>query len=165
METNTRTSRSTAGFSLIEVVIALVILMIALLGVFSVFTYAIVHNAGNKSRAQAVQVMQGAVERLRAARFNNAETDPILLGGVKPTETVTTPDGFSYSVNITVDNEPAVGGLQDETYTCLSPQGDAIDCTLKEIDVVVTPDALSGLNNDWRVAVPARIIMRRVRGN
>ncbi|MFN2412446.1 MAG: prepilin-type N-terminal cleavage/methylation domain-containing protein, partial [Pyrinomonadaceae bacterium] len=38
LETNTRTSRSTAGFSLIEVVIALVILMIALLGVFSVFT-------------------------------------------------------------------------------------------------------------------------------
>lgn len=36
-----------AGFSLIEVVAAMVVLLIALLGVFTVFTYSVNYNAGD----------------------------------------------------------------------------------------------------------------------
>src|SRR5215213_8520026 len=69
------------GFTLIEVVIALIIIMIALLGVFSVFTYAITYNAGNKARAQALAILQQEVERYRAAKFNGVpETDDFTPG-------------------------------------------------------------------------------------
>ena len=52
-----------AGFSLIEVAVAMVVVLIALLGVFFTLTYAITYNAGNNSRAQALAVLQEEVER------------------------------------------------------------------------------------------------------
>ena len=63
------------GFSLIEVVIALVIIMIVMLGAFAVLAYAVNYNAGNKMRAQAVAIMQQEVERYRSAKFNSTTTD------------------------------------------------------------------------------------------
>ncbi len=54
-----------SGFSLIEVVLALVILLVALLGVFLSFTYAISYNAGNNSRSQALAILQQQVEKMR----------------------------------------------------------------------------------------------------
>src|SRR5438067_13579696 len=64
-----------AGFSLIEVVCALVIILIALLGVVFAFTYAITYNAGNSSRSQCLAVLQQEVEQIRAAQFTCVFTD------------------------------------------------------------------------------------------
>jgi len=154
--------RSQAGFSLIEVVIALLIIMIVLLGVFTVINYSITYNAANKARSQALAVLQEEVEALRSAKFNASNIDPILEGGVKPEKSVDGADGLSFLVNITVDNDPNVEGTQDETYQCLSPQGDPVDCALKEITV----DAqLAAPSPGWQVAVPTRVVMQRVRGN
>lgn len=160
VEQQVRSAQS--GFSLIEVVIALLIMMIVLLGVFAAINYSITYNAANKSRSQALAVLQEEVEELRSAKFNANNLDEILKGGFKPEKTVTAENGLAFLVNTKIDNEPKVAGVQDETYQCLSPQGDPINCTLKEITVEVK---LAAPSPGWQAAVPATVVMRRVRGN
>jgi Tfp pilus assembly protein PilV len=164
-----------SGFSLIEVVFALMIIMIAMLGVLTVFTYAVQYNAGNKTRSEALTVLQQEVERYRAAKFNagsapdnftpgtpdNGRRD--ITGGTKARRFVTTADANVFSVDVTVDNDPGVAGVQDETYTCLSPQGTALAaCTVKEITITVR---LAPPSPNWQTAVPATVVIERVRGN
>ena len=156
------TSRTQEGFSLIEVVVALLIIMIGLLSVAAVFTFAITQNAGNKSRAQALAILQQEAEQIRSAKFNGTTTDAILLGGIQAERMVTAENGNAFLVNISVDNEPTVNGLQNEAYECLSPQGDVIPCSLKEITIVV---GFAAPTPGWQTAVPAVIQLRRVRGN
>lgn len=175
-------AKSSAGFSLIEVVIAMIVMMIALFGVFSVFTYAITYNAGNKTRAQALAVLQEEVERYRAAKFNSTETDNFtpgtpddgrrdVTGGRKADRTVTASNGMTFLVRVSVDNAPSVANTpdppnldipQDETYVCQSPQGDPVECTLKVITIEVR---LAAPNPGWQTAIPVRTVLRRVRGN
>ena len=151
-----------AGFSLIEVVIALLIIMICLLSVATVFTFAIMQNAGNKSRAGALAILQQEAEQIRSAKFNANATDNSLLGGTQAERLVTAENGNAFLVNISVDNAPDVPGIQNETYVCLAPQGTQIPCALKEINIVVS---FAAPTPGWQTAVPASIIIRRVRGN
>ena len=155
--------RGEAGFSLVEVSVAMLIIMIAFLGVFATFTYAVQYNAGNKSRSQALAVLQQEAERIRAAKFTAVGTpDTILLGGTQAQRVVPHPNGRSFAVDIKVDNDPSVAGIQNESYVCLSPQGAAIECAIKEIEIEVT---MTRNNPGWQYSVPARILLRRVRGN
>ncbi len=149
------------GFSLIEVVIALIIIMIALLGVFHAVTYAIVYNYGNKTRGQALSVMQQEVELLRSKKFTPAFTDPDLAGGTR-TKLVTTNTGTVFQVENQIDNEPMVDGIQGDSYQCLTPQGVVIPCNFKEIIITVR---MTERARDWRGAVPPRTVLRRTRGN
>ena len=151
-----------AGFSLIEVVIALLIVMIGLLSVAAVFTFAINQNAGNKSRSQALTVLQERAEQIRSAKFNGTTTDPILEGGDRPQDIVTVENGNTFLVDVSVDNDPTVDGPQGEDYECLSPQGEVIPCTLKEITVTVS---FAAPTPGWQTAVPSVVRIRRVRGN
>jgi type II secretory pathway pseudopilin PulG len=171
-----------SGFTLVEVVIALLVIMIALLGVFSVFTYAITYNAGNKTRAQALAIMQQEIERYRAAKFNSIATDNFtpgtpddgrrdITGGRKADRIVTGPDGMTFTVRVSVDNAPFVANTpdppnldipQNEAYQCQTPQNTPVDCTLKEITIEVR---LAAPNPGWQTAIPVTAVLRRVRGN
>ena len=151
-----------AGFSLIEVVIALLIIMICLLSVAAVFTFVVNQNAGNKSRAQALAVLQLEAETIRAAKFNGSTTDATLLGGAQAQRLVTAENGNAFLVDVEVDNDPTVDGLQNEAYVCLSPQGDEVPCSLKEITITVS---FAAPTPGWQTAVPAVLRLRRVRGN
>lgn len=139
------------GFTLIEVIIAMVILMIVLLGVFVSFTYAVNYNAGNNSRAQALSVLQQEIELLRSAKFTPSITDANLLGGAQPARVVSSADGNRFRVQITVDDDPFAGGVQVDTTK-----------TLKEVTLTIT---LEKPTPGWQTAVPARVILRRVRAN
>lgn len=149
------------GFSLLEVVVALLVIMIALLGVVHAMTYAIVYNYGNKTRGKALSVMQQEVEILRSKKFTLAVTDADLSGGTH-TKVVTTPTGESFRVESVIDNEPLVNGIQDDSYQCLTPQAVVIPCSFKEITITVTQQEIAP---DWRASVPPRTILRRTRGN
>ena len=140
------------GFTLIEVVVALVIITVALLGIFATFTYAINYNAGNNSRAQALAVLQQEVEQIRAAKFTPYSTDTTLTGGVKALKTVNSADGSAFNVQIIVDNNPFAANVQDETTPT----------SLKEVTITVT---LASPTPGWQTSVPATVILRRVRGN
>lgn len=144
-----------SGFSLIEVMIALVILLISVLGVFAVFTYATSYNAGNSRRSQALSVFQKKIEQLRSAKFTPTNyNDPLLTGGVKTPEPVTSDgDNAKYLVETTVDNDPYTPGVQTT--------GD--DTTkLKEITVTVTPQSANG---NWVLAYKTKVVIRRTRAN
>lgn len=92
-------SASERGFTLIETSIALVILMVAGLGVASLFSYSIRYNSGGNDRALAVSVAQQQIEQFRSVTF----TDPILNVSAA---TVLNPDtvsnGRTYRVTKTV---------------------------------------------------------------
>ncbi|MDQ3322791.1 MAG: type II secretion system GspH family protein [Acidobacteriota bacterium] len=143
------------GFTLIEVTIAMVIFLIALLGVFVTFTYAVNYNAGNNSRAQALAVLQQQVELLRSAKFvpDSTKTDAILKGGKKPEQFVTSADKSRFRVQISVDNDPTTPDVESTNE----------DTTrLKEISVTVT---LDNPTPGWQTSLPATVVLRRVRAN
>jgi prepilin-type N-terminal cleavage/methylation domain-containing protein len=143
--------KNEGGFSLIEVIIAMIILLVALLGVFLTFTYAVNYNAGNNSRAQALSILQQEVELLRSAKFTPGVTDAALAGGEKTAKIITAADGSRYRVNITVDDDPFVANVQIDATR-----------TLKEITVTVTSESPTP---GWQTAVPATVFLRRVRSN
>jgi prepilin-type N-terminal cleavage/methylation domain-containing protein len=139
------------GFSLIEVIIAMIILLVALLGVFLTFTYAVNYNAGNNSRSQALSILQQQVELLRSAKFTPGDTDPTLAGGTKTPLIITAADGSRFRVEITVDDDPFTAGVQVDTTK-----------TLKEISITVTSESPTP---GWQTAIPATVFLRRVRSN
>jgi prepilin-type N-terminal cleavage/methylation domain-containing protein len=139
------------GFSLIEVSIAMVVFLIAVLGVFISFAYAVSYNSGNSSRAQALALLQQKVEQMRSARFVPTFTDDALKGGTKTPEVVTGPDGNPYRLDVVVDDDPFTADVQiDDTKL------------FKEVSVTVRLEAPTP---GWQSSVPATIILRRVRGN
>jgi Tfp pilus assembly protein PilV len=140
-----------AGFSLVEAVMSVVILLITLLGVFGVFTYAIAYNTGNNKRSQALSVLQKEVEQIRSAKFTPVITDTDLVGGVKAAKNSTAADGSSYKVEITVDDDPFTDGVQVDATK-----------TIKEVTIVVSP---AHQVSAWQTAIPTTVVMRRVRGN
>jgi prepilin-type N-terminal cleavage/methylation domain-containing protein len=142
------------GFTLVETTCALVIILIALLGVAVSFTYAITYNAGNQARVQALAMLQQEVEQIRAAKFTPTVTDPSLTGGVKATRSVLSPTGTHFTIQDTVDNDPFTAGVQDD-LAVPNP-------TLKEITVTTRLEAPSP---GWQTAVPATVVLRRTRSN
>ena len=140
-----------SGFTLIEVSIAMVIILIALLGVFVTFIYAINYNSGNNSRAQALAVLQQKIETLRSAKFTPTITDPTLTGGTRAAESVTSANGNRFTIQAVIDDDPFTSGIQIDTAK-----------SVKEISVTVT---LESPSPGWQTSVPATVILRRVRAN
>ena len=158
--------RNEDGFTLVEVIIALVILMISVMGIFAVFTYATIYNTGNSMRSQALSILQQEVERFRSAKFTPTITDNYtpgtpddgrrdLRGGTKAARTETAINGTTYTVQTIVDNDPFTPLVQNDT--------DVPNPKLKEITITVTPQ--SSTPGSWVVANPVRVVFRRVRAN
>lgn len=143
-------ARSQKGFTLIETTVALVIILIALLGVAHSFTYAIMHNAGNTSRAQALAILQQEVETLRAAKWTSNGIDASLVGGPMRTTTISSTNGGAFAIDVTVDDDPFSNTSVDATTQ------------LKEITVTAR---LVAPSPGWQFSVPATVVMRRTRGN
>lgn len=143
------------GMTLIETTVALVIIMVALLGVVHSFTYAVTYNAGNAVRSEALAILQGEVERLRAAKWTSSGTYTDLDGtgtGCTPVKTIVpSSNGGDFSIERTVDDDPLTDGCQVDPTT-----------QLKEIKVTVS---LVAPSPGWQFAVPATITLRRTRGN
>lgn len=162
-----RRVRSQAGFSLIEMVVALVILLIAVMGVFAAFAFATKLNRGNSQRSQSVSVFQREIELLRSAKFTPAITSNVttatptctspddgqrdITGGVKATQYRCGIDGTEYLVDTTIDDDPYTGGVQVNPNT-----------NFKEITLEATP---MGADGQWVTANRIRIVLRRVRSN
>jgi Tfp pilus assembly protein PilV len=81
------------GFTLIETSIALVILIIALLGVGSVIAYTTRYNSGAADRAMALTIAQQQMEKLRNSVYSSTE-----LAATTGTTTTVSNAGFSFTV-------------------------------------------------------------------
>jgi len=94
-----RAAKSQGGFTLIETTIAMMVMMVAGLGVVSLFTYSISYNSGGNDRAVAISIAQQHIEQLRSVQF----TDSLLN---VTAATVLSPDtlsnGRTYRVTRTV---------------------------------------------------------------
>jgi prepilin-type N-terminal cleavage/methylation domain-containing protein len=165
----TRTSqfeaaRGERGFTLVEAIIALVILAIATMGIFAAFAYSTRLNSGNSRRSQALSVMQKEVELLRSAKFVIGATDSYTpvdcndprrnltgTGGVPRTMTCPSVDGSMYQIDTEIDDDPFTAGQQ-------------VDATknIKEIRLTVTQVAWV---DRWEKGYATRAIFRRVRSN
>ena len=143
--------RNDSGFSLIEVVIALVIFLVAILGVFAAFTFAVTFNSGNSKRSQALSILQKEVELMRSAKFTPTSVDTSLAGGVQTARNVPSADGVSYRVEITVDDDPLTDGIQIDTVK-----------TTKQVTIIVTPIASNG---SWVTAFQTKSVLIRSRAN
>ncbi|CAN5566932.1 hypothetical protein BH10ACI3_BH10ACI3_23210 [soil metagenome] len=141
----------TSGFSLIETTIAMVVVLVGMLAVAEAFTFSIIYNAGNATRTQSLVILQQETELLRSKKFSPARTDNELNGGVKPVKNVTAPNGGNFSISDIVDDDPLTDGVQVDAAS-----------TLKEITVTVQ---LVRPSPGWQTAIPARVVMRRTRGN
>ena len=146
-----KAKKNEGGFTLIEAVIAMVIFLVAILGIFAAFTYAVTFNSGNSKRSHALSVLQREVELMRSAKFVPIFMDNSLTGGVKTPTTGVSSDGFTYIVAITVDDDPFTAGVQ------INPTK-----TIKEVTIVVTPQAANG---SWETAFQTRSVLIRTRAN
>lgn len=140
-----------SGYSLVEVIIAMLVFQVVALGIVVAFTYAVSFNAGNNSRAMALAVMQAEVEAVRAAKFTPNVIDPIMVGGVKARKVVVNDQGFRFRVDVTVDDNPSTTGVQINTAT-----------TIKDIAVTVSLDTPTP---GWQTSVPATVTLRRTISN
>lgn len=60
------------GFTLMETAIALLVMMIAALGISSLFVYSMQNNVGGNERALAMAVAQQQLEQIRSVSFDDA---------------------------------------------------------------------------------------------
>ncbi len=149
-----RKTNDESGFSLVEVICAMVILLIALLGVFVTFTYSVNYNAGNSSRSQALSLLQREVEQMRSKKFTPDFTHPDLYGGVKADRHITEYNGNKFKIAVSIDNNPSTPDVVEAD--------ESVNPTIKQISITVTLDSPTP---GWQTAVPATVILQRVRGN
>ena len=70
-------SRSESGFTLIELMVALLIMMIGLLALLQSVNIAIANNASNKKRADAIRLADQAMGQERIRPFANLSAAPL----------------------------------------------------------------------------------------
>jgi Tfp pilus assembly protein PilV len=119
-----RREQGQRGFTLVETVIALLVMMIVMLGVASVFAYAISNNTNGADRAQTLAVAQQSLEALRNMEYSETATHADLAAG-QHTLTVTRGDV----------------GLTGRQYKIDWEVVDNASNTLKTITLNVTPIA------------------------
>jgi len=112
------------GFSLIEVMIAFVVMMVASLAVGSVFFYSVQNNVGGSERALAMGVAQQQLEQLRSVSFS----DSSLTAGTTTFPTVQTGQRQFQVVRTVVDEKNANNSEK----------------LLKRITITVTPASAGG---------------------
>ncbi len=128
------------GFTILETVIALCIMMIAGFGAISLFLFSVSYNSGASDRARSLAIAQERMERLRSAEHADLGTmaatgdfnGNVTTGSSKIGEA----DGHTFAVKTTVENDPNIGNANQ-----------------KRITVSVTP-AVSG---GWAGAVTLRM--------
>jgi type II secretory pathway pseudopilin PulG len=112
------------GFTLIETVIAMVVMMIVGLGAASLFVYAVGHNSDASNRALSMSVAQQQMEQLRKTAFTNLGTRVTEMGGADKTVTSA---GRQYRVVTTIADTVA-GDARRKTITVrVTPVGTNTD--------------------------------------
>src|SRR6476659_4222823 len=137
MDLKQRNSHQQQGFTLLEAAIAMVILMIVVLGIASLFTYAIRANGSADDRELSMAVAQKRMEWLRTIPFTT-QTRSVAYsypnGGLAPTATA----GVTETVVNAGRSYIVVTTISDLNFV---PAGnpDAGAATRKRIQVSVTP--------------------------
>ncbi len=145
------------GFTLVEVLIAMTIMIILCVGILSVFSYVTKINRGENLRMQALSVLQKEVEFYRSLRFTPTVSDPELNGGNYPNvRTPDSDDGRRFNISVTVDNNPYAAGIQTSANV---PEA---TCKFKEIKITAVPQIAE---TGWLANLKTEITIQRVKSN
>lgn len=117
------------GFTLLETVVAFVLMMIVALGAASVFAYSVYNNTGASERSVELAIAQQTLEIKRNAKFGPSGTDAALLAGTF-TQTGVVRNGRTYTVKVVIDDDPSTPAVDVNAAT-----------TLKKITVTVTTES------------------------
>jgi type II secretory pathway pseudopilin PulG len=147
-----------SGFTLPEVIIAGVILIIVCVGILSTYSAVIVMNRGNHTRVQALTVLQREVEEFRSFRFVPGTTDARLNAGSYPNYKtgVTSADGTPFNIIVTVDNNPFDASTQPLNAIANG------DCLFKQITIEAV---LQNPQTGWLANLSTEVEIQRVRSN
>ncbi|MGI8837450.1 MAG: type IV pilus modification PilV family protein [Pyrinomonadaceae bacterium] len=99
------------GFTLLETVIALLLMLIVALGSASLFSFSIYNNSGGSDRAVAVATAQQALEILRTVPFTTANTDVRLNAGTFIQNNVYVNQRYFKITKIITDNSPTLKSI------------------------------------------------------
>lgn len=126
------------GFTLAETAFALLIMMIASVGVVSLFSYAIKYNAGAKDRELAMAVAQKRMEWLRGIPYDTANRG---LAYRYPSTADPTGGGLAATATAGVTETTTSSGRTYTVVTTITNSGGATDANskVKTITVQVTP--------------------------
>ena len=131
------------GFTLIEVCISLIVMMVIALASAGLFFQSVRNNSGARSRSVALAVAQQQMEQLRNASFNNLETTVTANGG-SPKLVIS--DGLRFTVATGFD------------YTPAAPAAPLV----KRITLTVTPQNADGMQ--W-ANIPVTLVVHRATPN
>ena len=152
---------SESGFTLPEVIVAGIIMIILAAGTLSVFSYVVRINRGENLREQALSVMQKEIEHYRSIKFvpatsglsstelNARNKTQITFGGP-----FFSADGREFNLFVTIDNDPSAPGVQtanDDTTK------------FKEITIEATPTIPE--RDGWLQNLDTTVTFQRVRSN
>jgi Tfp pilus assembly protein PilV len=104
------------GFTLVETSIALFILMVAGLGLASLFTYSIQNNSGGNDRAVAVSIAQQQIEQFRSVAFSDPIIDVSAATVLSP-DTVSNGRTYRVTKTVTGSNNDVSGNPTLKTIT------------------------------------------------
>jgi Tfp pilus assembly protein PilV len=131
------------GFTLAETAIALLIMMIASVGVVSLFSYSIKYNAGAKDRELAMAVAQKRMEWLRGISYDSATR---AVAYRYPTTANPASGGLAATAANGVTETTTSAGRSYTVVTTITNFNSATDANsvIKTVTIRVTPD---GANN------------------
>ena len=156
------------GFTIVEVIIAGVILSILCVGLLTTYSTVTQYNRGNDVRAQALVVLQREVEEFRSFRFVPGTTDARLNAKTLTTYKTgvlsknpdgvvgTEDDGLLFNILVSIDNDPtnSVGTAVDAISE--------MDCRFKQITIEAV---LQKPEQGWLADLRTRVEIQRVRSN
>jgi len=122
-----------AGFGLIEILVALLILAIGLLGMASLQTTSLQQTTGSQARTQAIFLAEDLVERIRANRPNRSDY------------VLTAPNAVACNTDFAIDNTGVAANDLSEwrnSLACLLPGGNgevAVNGDVITVDVTWSP--------------------------
>ena len=134
---------SSGGFTLLETLIAMVVMMVAGLGASALFLYAVNNNAAASSRSQATAIAQQQMEQLRALPFD----DPLLSPSATPVPVTTGGNYYDTNANrFTVTKQiTAADAVVDQSGNPVLETGGAQRMSTKIITLTVTPVLANGV--------------------
>lgn len=160
--TSRRLAAGQNGFSLIEVVVAGILMIILCVGMLTVFGYVTNINRGNNIRTQALSALQQEIEYYRSLKFVPGQETAAdlpnhrsvaIYAGQRTRPPVTSASGMVFNINIQVTN------LQFSDASNLEEK-----CTFKEIKIQAVPAVTqAGWLSD--ADLKTSITMQRVRAN
>jgi type II secretory pathway pseudopilin PulG len=138
------------GFTVVEVIVAVSIMIILCIGTLSAFSFVVKLNQGNNLRSQALTVLQAEAELYRSYKFvpDSSLTALELQAGTRPQKNVTSRDNTPFVIDVTVINIPDTAS--------------EAECTFKEIRIVATP---VNPRPAWLADVQTQLTIQRVRSN